>query len=95
MRVREASGAAEAMALLEHAPADLILADRRMPGMDGLDFVSAVRAEPRWAHARILMLTGDVGAEAAAKQAGADDVLLKPAPPSEVLRAVERMLRAV
>jgi two-component system chemotaxis response regulator CheY len=88
--VRDAADAATALALLADRPAHLILADNRMPGMDGLDFIRAVRAEPRLAHARILMLTGDDDRRLVetARAAGADAVLAKPAPPSELLRAI-------
>lgn len=92
--VREAAHVEAALALLENEPADLILADRRMPGMDGFALVRAVRGDARWSHARVLILTGDGAAEAEAREAGADAVLIKPAAPRDVLRAVEKVLRA-
>lgn len=91
--VREAAHAVAALALLETQPADLIIADCRMPGMDGFAFVRAVRADARWSHARVLMHTGDAAAESDARAAGADAVLIKPAAPSDVLRALEDVLR--
>jgi CheY-like chemotaxis protein len=89
-RVRAASDGVEALALLRERPANVILADRNMPGMDGLAFAAAVRAEPALAAARILMLSGAVGAHhtEAARAAGVDAVLAKPATPREVLAAI-------
>ena len=85
--VRDSDSAERALAMLAERAADLILVDNRMPGMNGLDFIRAVRADPRLAQARIVMLTGD-DACSVAVAAGADAVLTKPATPSEMLRAV-------
>ena len=76
--MRAAATRREALALLSVRPANLILADQNMPGMDGLAFVAAVRAEPALAGARIIMLSGDSDAAHAARLAGADAVLVKP-----------------
>ncbi len=89
-RVRAAGGGAEALALLRERPADVILADQNMPEMDGLAFIAAVRAEPALAAARVLMLSGAVGTRhvEAARAAGADAVLTKPASPRDLLAAI-------
>ncbi|MDD5330905.1 MAG: response regulator, partial [Sulfuricella sp.] len=44
--VYTASGADEALALLEHEWVDVILCDQRMPGTSGVDFLRQVRE--RW-----------------------------------------------
>jgi CheY-like chemotaxis protein len=92
--VREAESGAAALALLAAQPAGLMLVDQRMPGMDGAAFIAAVRADPRLAHARIVMITGSCDPQVAetARAAGADVVLVKPAPPSAVVRAVLALL---
>jgi two-component system chemotaxis response regulator CheY len=93
-RVREAEDAARALALLADEPASLILVDQMMPGMDGMEFVAAVRANPRLAHALIVMISGyaEGGFAEAARAAGADAVLAKPVTPGAVLRAIEALL---
>ena len=54
--VHIADSAAEALALLETTPVDLIISDMRMPEMDGAEFLSRVRA--RWPMSVRLLLTG-------------------------------------
>lgn len=93
-RVRDAASGAEALERLRERAANVIVADNKMPGMSGAEFIAAVRAEPAWAHARIVMATGSAEAEvaAAARAAGADAVVVKPLPPSALLQAIERVL---
>ncbi|MEQ1707590.1 MAG: response regulator [Terricaulis sp.] len=90
--VRGAEDAGQALALLAERPADLVIADLMMPGMDGLAFVAALRADARLAHARIVMITGYANVADEARTAGADVVLLKPITPAELLAAVETAL---
>lgn len=90
--VRGAEDASQALVLLAERPADLVIADLMMPGMDGLAFVAALRADPRLAHARIVMITGYANVADEARTAGADVVLLKPITPPELLAAIETAL---
>ena len=80
VRIRTAESGAAALATLARQPATLILADRNMPGMDGLAFVEAVRADAASHAAKIIIVSGNTGSEhiAAAHAAGADAVLVKP-----------------
>jgi CheY-like chemotaxis protein len=50
---------------------DLIITDNRMPQMEGLDLVRAIRAEDR--QTAIMMLTGSAHVEADAHAAGVSD----------------------
>jgi DNA-binding NtrC family response regulator len=60
-----ATSAAEARAILERLPVDVIVSDEKMPGMSGLEFLAGVRrAFPRIAR---IVLTGDVGLDVAAR----------------------------
>lgn len=92
-RVRDAGGAAEALALIAAAAPSLILVDRRMPEMDGLAFIARVRATEAFAGVRIIMLTGDADlvARQAALTAGADAVLAKPVSPRTLLAEIEKL----
>jgi CheY-like chemotaxis protein len=66
---------AEALAVLEQTPADLILLDMRMPVMDGGEFVRAYRARPG-PHAPVVVLSAD--RSAASTSVGAVARLVKP-----------------
>lgn len=77
----EAETAEVGLALIEAQPFDIVLMDFRMPGMDGLTAIRAIRARSdAKAHLPILMVTADDGLDlrARALAAGADDLLRKP-----------------
>ena len=58
--VREAADGAEALAALEREPFDLVVADLRMPGMDGAALHRALRQRDPEAARRMVFLSGDV-----------------------------------
>ncbi len=91
--LRAAASAADALTALRTRPATVIIADKNMPGMDGLAFLSAVRGDSALGAPKIIMLSGDASAAhaAAAHAAGADVVLVKPVPPSALLAAINEL----
>jgi DNA-binding NtrC family response regulator len=90
--VREAAGGDEALAALEGAPADLVLADLRMPGMDGMRLLDAIRA--RFPETLVVLVTaqGDERTAVEALKLGAYDYIPKPFD-NEEIRAVARSAR--
>lgn len=79
--VVEAVDGRDALAVLEReSPIDLALVDWDMPVMNGLDFVKAVRADPRYADVKLMMVTAQNSYETVleAIEAGAADYLMKP-----------------
>jgi DNA-binding NarL/FixJ family response regulator len=84
----EAGDGAEALRLLAHTPADVVVMDIRMPVMDGVEATRQLCVEP--GGPRVLVLTTfDTDADAfAALQAGASGFLLKNVPPEELLSAI-------
>ncbi|MGY1706101.1 response regulator [Geodermatophilus sp. SYSU D00697] len=86
--VGEAGTGAEAVALLARTPADVVLMDVRMPGVDGIEATRQVSALPE--PPRVVVLTTFDLDEyvVAAIGAGASGFLLKDAPPEEMLSAV-------
>ena len=92
-RVRGFADAPSALAALEPAP-DLVLSDLRMPGMDGLALLAAVRA--RGLDLPVIVLTGhgDVGHAVQAMRAGAEDFLEKPYDAAHLVAVVARALAA-
>ncbi|SAK87325.1 integral membrane sensor hybrid histidine kinase [Caballeronia calidae] len=61
-------------------PPDLALVDVMMPGMDGLELLRAMRADPRTRHIPMILLSARAGEESKIEglDAGADDYLVKP-----------------
>ncbi len=56
-KVRSAANGREALAVLEEAPADLILLDLMMPEMDGFEFVETVKRRGDWCDIPIIVIT--------------------------------------
>jgi CheY-like chemotaxis protein len=76
--VIEAAHAEEALAYLEHGRVDLIITDKNLPGMSGLDL--ARRARQLDPHSRVILMTGYPSLVTAqqALELGLLDYLLKP-----------------
>ena len=68
-------------------PPPVLIVDRMMPEMDGLELVRRVRADRRFDAMRIIMASASVEPEeiAEARAAGADDYLTKPHGPDDLL----------
>ena len=79
-RVALAEDGRSALVELASNPADCVIADLMMPGMDGIELVARVRREQVDRPPRLVLLTAMDTAEtrAAAAAAGADDVMTKP-----------------
>jgi CheY-like chemotaxis protein len=78
LRTRTASSAEEALKLLEQGGIACVLADKNMPGMDGIEMLRRVReAQP---HCAFIVMTGYASTESAieALRLGAVDYLEKP-----------------
>ncbi len=77
--VSAAADGAEALALLRDDFA-LILVDWNMPHMNGLELLTRLRADPRYASAKIMMVTTETEVDQMVKAlaAGADEYVMKP-----------------
>src|SRR5258708_15670782 len=72
--------------------ADLIIADLRMPNMDGLELCRRVRAQSR-TPIIVLSVKGEEAIKVEALDAGADDYITKPFSVNELLARIRATLR--
>jgi len=93
-QVRLAEDGNAALAALRESPADLVVSDIGMPGLNGYEFVAAMRADPALASIPAVALTGfgrqqDV---AEAHAAGFDAHVGKPVVIDELVRQLQSLL---
>lgn len=89
--VLQAGQGAEAMALMQDQPVDVILTDLRMPVMDGLTFATALRADARYRHIPIILLSATPLTDSRATLKLFSAFLWKPSPLEEILQAVRQV----
>lgn len=78
--VRVAMDGSSALALIDTSPPDIILLDILMPGMDGYEVCSRLKASPKTADIPIIFLTAKTGVadKTRAFEVGAVDYIVKP-----------------
>ncbi|MFD9949643.1 response regulator [Nonomuraea sp. NPDC059023] len=88
--VGEAADGAQALRLLRDTRPDVLLLDIRMPGMDGVETLRAIAADPGLSGTRIVVVTTFAVDEYvfAALQAGASGFVLKDSSPDELVSAI-------
>ena len=94
-QVSAASSGEEALRQVQAGPPDLVLLDLMMPAMDGLEVCRRLRQDPATAMLPIVMLTakGDEVDRVLGLEIGADDYIVKPFSPKELLARVRAVLR--
>ena len=93
--VHLASDGVEAVENATELRPDLVLVDVMMPRMDGFQVVDHLRADPRTANTSIIMLTAKAltADKVLGITAGADDYIIKPFDPVELVARVKGTLR--
>ena len=93
--VETAESGQAALARLADRTPDLVLTDVMMAGLDGFGLLSAIRADDRWRHLPVMVLSARAGEEARVEglRAGADDYLVKPFSGRELLARIDANLR--
>jgi PAS domain S-box-containing protein len=93
-QVNDVPDGQQALEAIRSQVPDLVISDVMMPGMDGLQLLTALRRDPRTAALPVLLLSARAGQEASIEglQAGADDYLVKPFAAAELLARVRANL---
>ena len=93
-QVSEASSGEDALGVFTRAPADVVLIDIMLPGIDGFEVCRSIR---RISDVPIIMVTAraDTHDVVAGLEAGADDYLTKPFAPKELSARIRALLRRV
>jgi CheY-like chemotaxis protein len=93
LEVAFAASGEEALAFLQHELVDVIFMDHTMPGMNGLETVSAVKANPRTATIPVMMYTAKEGEVyvSQARALGAIDVLSKQVQPGVLFEMLNKL----
>lgn len=84
-KVEVARDGKEALRAMAQRPADVVLLDLRMPGMDGMSVLKMIKQ--RWPETEVVIITGYPTIETAkeAVRLGAYDYLAKPVGPDDVI----------
>ena len=90
--VDEVASGEEALTAFNRVPADVVLVDIMLPGIDGFDICRAIRKS---SDVPIVMITArsDTHDVVAGLEAGADDYLTKPFAPKELSARIRALLR--
>ena len=94
-RVIQAESAEAAETLIKASLPDLILLDWMLPGRSGPQFAARLRETPRTAEVPIIMLTArtDEQDRITGLDVGADDYMVKPFSPRELIARIKAVLR--
>lgn len=103
VRVEPAQDVADAREVMAQLEADgdllaLVLADHRMPGTTGVDFLCELSADPETHHVATVLVTGQADQQdtiRAVNLAGLDYYIAKPWQPAELDAVVRRLLTDV
>jgi two-component system response regulator ResD len=89
---RVAADGLEALRLAGAAPPDLVVLDLMLPGLDGLEVMRQLQ-ERRSTSVILLTAKGEAADRIAGLRLGADDYVVKPFSPAELLARVDAVLR--
>lgn len=95
MKVSTASSAYEAILKINEKRPDIILMDWMMPGVSGIELTRRLRKDDHTSDIPIIMLTARITEDdkVTGLEAGADDYLIKPFSPRELLARIKAVLR--
>lgn len=90
-----ASTGEKALEALETQPADLAILDIMLPGIDGLEVCRVIKQKPRLKNLPVIMLTakGEEVDRIVGLELGADDYMVKPFSPRELILRIKAILK--
>jgi two-component system, OmpR family, phosphate regulon response regulator PhoB len=93
--VEEAHDGEEALMHLREATPDAVLLDWMLPRVSGLEICRQIRRVPAWRDLPVIMLTarGEEGDRVRGLDSGADDYIVKPFSPTELIARVRAVIR--
>ena len=93
--ILEASNGEEALKIIQNKPVDMALLDYKMPKLDGRQLCGIIKSDLLLRHLPIIMVTGkgEVSDKVGGIEAGADDYIVKPFEPKELLARIRMILR--
>lgn len=84
--------AEDALDVLDETTVDLLLTDHRLPGIDGVQLITLIKATHPAVAIIGMTAYGTIESAVEARRRGADDYLLKPFEMPDLLRALHRAL---
>jgi two-component system, OmpR family, phosphate regulon response regulator PhoB len=93
--IHEAADGAFGLRMAGAVKPDLMLLDVMMPGeLDGLQVCERIKTDPATRDIKVVLLTarGQVRDREAGQQAGADEYLVKPFSPLQLIETIEKLL---
>lgn len=90
--IYEAASGIDALPMMSDISPDLVILDLRMPGMDGIETLAAIRSESPGLPVIMLTAHGNVESAVEAMKAGATEYLTKPFDVEELKLVVEKAL---
>ena len=94
LSIQTAHSGFDALERIKDEPPNLVILDVMMPGMDGFEVLSRLKRLPPDQKPPVMVLTGYSDALARAKDAGADEVMLKPFEKNAFVKKVLQLLGA-
>jgi len=94
-KMTEAADAKEALRLLQSQTPDIMILDWMLPGKSGIEFIKWIREESQYPDLPVVMLTARAEEENRVKGlgVGADDYIIKPFSPLELIARLRAVLR--
>ena len=76
-------------------PPQLVLLDVMLPYLDGFEIITHLRGKPEWSEVPVIMLTSKSQEQSIVRalDAGANDYVVKPFRPDELMARLRRLLR--
>jgi two-component system alkaline phosphatase synthesis response regulator PhoP len=89
-----ADGQVAAQMIEQNAPPSLILLDMMLPYHDGFSLLNKIRTQPEWEELPVIMLTSKSHESGIVRalNAGANDYVVKPFQPGELMARVRQLL---